>query len=810
MTRSIFPALYVVAALSSIGSVCAQGQKVMTQPMDPTGKWPYPEKQYHNDRTLAGPFMRKLRRIRAAEGNDAAAARIPAAWDAYAKRRLEPRWKNGWNIHLAFDGWGFWVWHEAQFDTGKDDPEWALLLYKSIYDIAKTQKRFDWTMHVRASLVVSYSTLCQWANARAVLNKAEDYYKGIGFDLDPNKLPAQGDWDAKVPFVKTRDFPVILPNGRAVIHWQRSEERKDASKPIHIDNILTGLMQELAYEDHMMGRWDRAIERGIWLRKWSNAVNNFNADKNRKYEVKRVNEDTYRAVSLQMASIMVSLGFTEKALGLIEEGLARKPATMNDLSGRTHLEILKARLLVEYGKENAALDAKMDEAIAREGKSANIQVGSMDTARIVKSQCLVTMGKVDEAEALLRTITARQKRTIRGWLTAELALIDIMLERSEFSKAESTLRELMDALRITGVKIDELNLYRSYVKWGIRSGNWEAALRAQREVMRLVDAFRMTPIVPLEQATLSRIMAELGDQAESDRLAALARAGAKGRETRFVEKVEKELAERPGKQVATKKSRVLVQPKRVMSVPLDGFPARAVVSLVNYGGKQAKGVLKIKGLPAKISWDDKSGSGVIEVENAPGNAVERASETIYIEAGAMAIFSCSGKLANQVSKTVFLEWVENGEGASHCEWIIGAADKESDGAVVDAAEYGDDPFFLIPIYHHLQCKSNAPVNLRVVASQPCRVEMYDEAGALQMVDAEGNGSLAESGDWLGMDRDRNLAAEALPDTATGETRFLLQLDPKDWKGKDPLRIRVEWLVDGKWYLAAENQIVSGK
>lgn len=781
----------------------------MTPPMDPAGKWPYPEKQYHNDRTLTGPFLRKLRRIRAAEGN-AAAARIPAAWDAYAKRRLEPRWKKGWNINLAFNAWGFWVWHEAQFDTGKDDPEWALLLYKSIYDIAKAEKRFDWTMHVRASLVVSYSTLCQWANARAVLNKAEDYYKGIGFDLDPNKLPARGDWDAKVPFVKTRDFPVILPNGRAVIHWQRSEERKDASKPIHIDNILTALMQELAYEDHMMGRWDRAIERGIWLRKWSNAVNNFNADKNRKYEVKRVNEDTYRAVSLQMASIMESLGFTEKALGLIEEGLARKPATMNDLSGRTHLEILKARLLVEYGKEDAALIAKMNEAIAREGKLPNIGVGGMDDARIVKSQCLVTLGKLDEAEALLRAITAREKRTMRGWLTAELVLVDIMLKRGDFTKAESTLRELMDALRITGMKIDELSLYRAYVKWAFASGNWEEALRAHREVMRLVEAFRMTPIMPQEQAVLSRIMAELGEQAESNRLADLARAGAKGREGRFVESIEEQLRDRPEKGSAMTAGRVLIQPKRVVSVPLDGLPARAVVSLVNHGGREAKGVLRVKGLPAKISWDQTTGQGIVEVEEAPRNTVERVSGEIRIGAGAMAMFSCYGKLAGEMQHHVLLEWDGQGEGADPCEWIIGAPDKESDGAIIDAGEYEDDPFFLIPIHHHLQSKGKEPVNIRVVASEPSRVELYDAQGVLQMVDSEANGSLAEAGDWLGMDRDRNLAPELLPDPESKETIFLLQIDPKDWKGSEPLRIRVEWLVDGKWFLAAEDQIVSGK
>lgn len=776
------------------------------EPRDPPAKLPYSEDTYHSDRWFTGPFLRKLIRIRAADGNAAAASRIPGAFEAYAKvDRFEKRTRN-----QILNDWGFWVWHEAQFDSGKDDPEWALLLYKSIYDIAKAEKRFDWRMHVRANVVASYSGLCQWAKSRAILNEAEDYYKSIGFDLDPNTLPVEGGWDAKVPFVKTRKFPVMLPNGRGVIYWQRHEERRDASKPIFIDNILTGLMKELAKEDLGMGRWDRAIERGIWLRRWSNAINRNNSDKSRKYEVKRDNEDVYRASTFQMASIMVSLGFTEKALGLIEEGLARKPSTNNDLVGRTYLEIKKARLLVEDGKEDAALMAKMDEALKREGTSPHIGIGVMDYARIIKAQCLATMGDLDGAEELLLTITAREKRNMRGWLAAELALIDIMLDRSEFAEAEMTLRELMEALRITGQKIDELSLYRAYVKWAWRSGDWEEALRAQREVMRLVEAFRMTPIMPLEQAVLSRIMAELGDQAESDRLADLAQTGAKGRERRFVESIERQLRGRPEKGSASPASRVLIQPKRVVSVPLDGLPARAVVSLVNHGGREAKGVLRVKGLPTKISWDQATGQGIVEVEDAPGDTVERVSGEIRIGAGAMAVFSCHGKLAGEMQRNVFLEWEGRGDCADPCKWIIGAPDKESDGAIIDAGEYEDDPFFLIPIHHHLQSKGKEPVNLRVVTSEPCRVEMYDGQGALQMVDAEGNGSLAEAGDWLGMDRDRNLAPELLPDPATRETIFMLQIDPKDWKGPEPLRIRVEWLVDGKWVLAAEDQIVSGK
>jgi len=799
------------AAVFSLAAAPAEEDAVNPlMPRDPFAKRPYPDSKYVGDSYAMGPFLRKLRRIRAADGNLAAAAKIAATLPAYSKRELERQGPEVWKRSLTFDQWGFWIWHEAQFDTGKDDPEWALLLYRAIYDVAKAERRFDWTMHVRSNLVEACAKVCQWANARMVLNEAEEYYKGIGFDLDPTHLPEEGGWDGTVPYVKTRVFPMMVPNGKATVAWQRRETKRDATKPVYLDNILVGLMQELANEDVGMGQWDRAVERGIWLRRWSNAVNKQNADKNKEAKIDRENEDVYRSATHSMASIMIRLGFNDKAMALIEEGLARKSPADSEPMSRTLLTLMKARGAVEPGKEDAALMAKMDEAILREGKSPQMAVGDMNYARMVKAECLITLGRLDEAESLLRSVTAREQRKRRGWISAELLLVDIMLKRGEFKKAEITLRQLMEALRITGVKIDELDLYRAYVKWAFASGDWEAALRAHREVMRLVEAFRMTPILPLEQAVLSRIMAELGDREESDRLAALARDGAKGRDSRFMERIENELRQRPGKDGATLPARVFAQPKRVVSVPLDGLPARAVVSLINCGGREAKGMLRVKGLPAKISWDQVAGQGVVEVEEVPGDTSERVSEAIRIPAGMGAVFSCSGKLAGGAQRSVFLQWDGEGSGAEACEWIIGTADKESDGAVIDAAEYADDPFFLIPIHHHLQSKGKDPVNLRVVTSKPCRVEMYDEAGVLQMVDSEGNGSLAESGDWLGKDGDRNLAAELLPNNKTGETRFLLQLDPKDGIGTEALRIRIEWLVDGKWFVVAEDQVVSGK
>lgn len=39
---------------------------------------------------------------------------------------------------------------------------------------------------------------------------------------------------------------------------------------------------------------------------------------------------------------------------------------------------------------------------------------------------------------------------------------------------------------------------------------------------------------------------------------------------------------------------------------------------------------------------------------------------------------------------------------------------------------------------------------------------------------------------------------------------MLLLDPVETNGGEPLKVRVEWFIDGKWYLAAENQVVFRK
>lgn len=433
-TKIFFCALTVGAAFFATDALHAQEAKKTTAPVEFVEVRPYGDKMYGADRKWTGAIFRKLRRIRAAEGNQAAAARLPAAWQTYQKLRVDGEWQPDG----AFDSWGFWVWHEAQYDTGKDDPEWCFLLYKSIYDLAKTNNKFDWGFHVRSNLIYSYTVLCQWAQVRTLANEGEDYFTGIGFDLDPWKLPENGSWDPMVPFVKKRNFPMIVPNSLHVVSWQRGEGKK-TQKPTYMDNMLTAFIIKLAWEDYAMGRWDRAIERNLWVREWADAVRQNNMDKSKK-RLARDHEDFYRNATLQLASITSQLGYTEKAISLIDDALAVKGATKNEMFYQTSLEILKDRLTTELNKEDAGLLARMEKAIAREGKSPSIVVGSYDEARFVKAECLITMGRFDEAEAVLRGVCERLGRKFSGSLAAEIRLVNFLLIRGRFAEAEKNLR----------------------------------------------------------------------------------------------------------------------------------------------------------------------------------------------------------------------------------------------------------------------------------------------------------------------------------------------------------------------------------
>jgi hypothetical protein len=253
-----------------------------------------------------------------------------------------------------------------------------------------------------------------------------------------------------------------------------------------------------------------------------------------------------------------------------------------------------------------------------------------------------------------------------------------------------------------------------------------------------------------------------------------------------------------------RQTRVLLQPGNAMSMAADGFPARMMLQVVNTSNTRARGQLRITGAGGELQWDAASRHG----QWAATDGSNAAPVAMEVDAQSMALIHCRADSVPEEGMIVRAEWLEDDQVTTSAEWTVKPADQSSNQAVIDAGIYHDNRFCLIPVYHHLQAADRELANLRIITSAPCRVELYDESGQLRMVDATGNGSCFDGGDWLAADLDGDGSVELQPHPDNGETRFHLFIEPADAVPEGGLMIKTEWRIDGNWIPAAEDRIVN--
>lgn len=761
---------------------------------------PYADRTYRDDRRGTGPYFREIRKVRAERGIEAGIAMLGPSFSDYRKGL-----HSGWTDRMAYDEWGFWVWHEAQHDSGKNDPEWSAALYRWIFDESRRIGRMDWVFHVSGNVLVSYSTASRWIAYRGVLGEMSGYLKQQGLDLDPLRLPDRGLWDEEVPGVRLRDFPVKIPNGRHVVHWQRKEQ-KDPSRPTWMDKGTANHMLHVAHENLMQGEWRKSIELGLWVCAVVDAVSEFNRGRTGNERVKREEEQLYLDAVREIGDSLQVLGLLEADERLVSRALEKQLASQWE--GETWRNRLRTRLLdlrVRKGEASDAILDELDGMIALKDSGVDETEIGVVGARLAKAKCLMAMDRKSEALALLEELRKLTGRKYGNWLGVELTHVDWCLDRGDLAEAGGLLPELLDQVREAGLKINEIPLYERYVRWAELSGDLGLAVQCQRELLRLLEGFSITPRLPLAYATLARLLALMGEKDESATQIAKALSLTKmpNLPRRIIDSVRGTAAELAAvASVETRKGRVLLQPGTALSEAAAGFPARLMLQVVNVGEGRASGTLRISGTDCELNWDAESRIGSLVCRAGSGQR----EVAVEVEAQSMALFQCAANAVPEEGLVLKAEWLEDGKVLETADWTVKPADSATSSAVIDAGIYRTDGFCMIPVYHHLQSLDRKPANLRVVASVPCRIELYDQTGQLRMVDATGNGSCADSGDWLREDADGNGAPELTPDAATGETNFHLFADPEGEIPAEGLVLKIEWLIDGKWCLAAEDRI----
>jgi hypothetical protein len=121
------------------------------------------------------------------------------------------------------------------------------------------------------------------------------------------------------------------------------------------------------------------------------------------------------------------------------------------------------------------------------------------------------------------------------------------------------------------------------------------------------------------------------------------------------------------------------------------------------------------------------------------------------------------------------------------KWRIGPDERNVRVAVADASCIEENGFFHVPFHHEIIFRGDAakPVDVSVTASQPCRVEIYDEHsdGALA-IDANGDGAFDGKGDIFEVDRDADGFPDVIPPDGQKMTGLEIWVYPFSAPGHD--------------------------
>lgn len=138
------------------------------------------------------------------------------------------------------------------------------------------------------------------------------------------------------------------------------------------------------------------------------------------------------------------------------------------------------------------------------------------------------------------------------------------------------------------------------------------------------------------------------------------------------------------------------------------------------------------------------------------------------------------------------------------QWLIQQKSETGIIAIVDAARLTDSNFSVVPVFHFLGAReAGSTAALRVIASQPTRVEGFAADGTLLFVDAQGNGSFGDAGDLIATKEMDGLNPVLKSGIESG--RIALRYRPHANSLSEPMEIRIETRKPGKngaWILDA--------
>ncbi len=694
------------------------------------------------------------------------------------------------------------IWWEAQVDSGKEDEEWGLKLFRYLRDrehrlhpehAIKIPGR-DFVLY--GNIIEKLENLGMLAEARAETRPLEfTLSEDLGFDLTCESYSDNGPLFEFLPEVRARAYPIM----------RNDNPEYGANASGCSTFVYYCYMYGLQYSSNAAldaGDWKRAAELADWFLQYNDA---FALSQERmRGEVCR--HALYATDTL--ADICLIHGYPADAAEWYETFLGKMDSGQYTASTNVYFKarLNLARIQIQQG--TLPPDAARMARTAVEGIEAWEHFDRLEIihAKLSEARVLHALGRPREAWAIVNGLFEETAFDVNTYhqLRILTTAIDLALnEGGTHPELEQWLLIALDNERRMGNKFGELPLYEKYARFLRLQGRFDEAEAILRESVRLAKAMNIPRGVERAQLALDELRGQPVEPRLADAPAAPAPSDAAVEQR--VPATEPEV--RHGETAAAgirvaARIPVDIQPILSLSAALPGRSAHGRFYLTNPGATPRTGALLIVGRVETPNWRNDQW---LTMQASPAFKHVVLSRPLLLSPGESRVIDITGMPASDgAGGTVSCSWMEDGAVIAEGQWEYRAGGTENRTAVIDAHETRDNPFYLVPINHTVQrrdTESAEVVDLTVVASAPMRIEAYDGAtGRLLYVDANGDGDFKDAGDVIASDSNNNNWPDVI--FGAGDPMAMLtlyvkaiQLDDLEKELTIKLREEGEWRVD---------------
>ena len=560
-------------------------------------------------------------------------------------------------------------------------------------------------------------------------------------------------------------------------------------------------LADLATERLSVGDWRSVLFFAEWIKRWNRHIASTGASPGRSYPG-CIPELDQIAVELR-ANAFAALGLPDLESSALLEIIGKD--IQNDYGGR-HLHEASYRLAGLRVDQGRAREVNLDSLAALEErirKNSYVPSHTWQFAKLVRARVLAEVATHDAAIALVREVLAgaseRELPLLR--LEALLTSADLELKAGDTGEVAARLEEALGWARGQGLLLQELRIHELYVRYLIATGQHARALEMQRRVLELIDALNLVPRRERALLRLAEIHALLDEvSAARSLLADVKDPALRGEAAAIAARLTPGEGKGAGR-AAGGSLAIDLQPLVIRSVPRDDA-AEAVFILTNPNPEDRRVEVTFESRTFTLAeLEDPEGEVVVDCDASAGpgdrllpiKAVVPGAGQLPISLVASGLAVAGGEASVRLKVNV-----ADSPAVLKSEWEIDNDGKVDVVAVLDAARLRNNAFCLVPVFHHIAGSEGRfpSVVLRMVASEPTRIEGFAPDGKLLFVDAQGNGSFQDPGDLIATASDLDLC----PVVKVGEAGYRIALryapESRCANGRVEIRIETKEVEDG--------------